>query len=42
MLTDVKEHDIIKLHRAEKAKKRWEKTKIKNFKKAIDKCRQLW
>jgi len=23
MLTDVKEHDIIKLHRAEKARERW-------------------
>ena len=29
MLTDVKEHDIIKFHRAEKARKRWQQKEFK-------------
>ena len=35
MLTDVKEHDTIKFHRAEKARKRW---KQKEFKKIQKSC----
>ena len=39
MLTDVKEHDIIKFHRAEKARERWKQKELKKFKKALDRYR---